>query len=54
MDGVTDQAALSDPPKTGAGTVAGFARSDIKIVWGGGTGRVIRMARSRLPNALRP
>lgn len=49
-DGVTDLAALWVPPKTGAETVAGFARPASKIAYGGDGGRVIRMARSGLPD----
>lgn len=54
VDGVTDPAALWIPLKTSAETVAGFARSASKIVCDGVLGRVIRMARSDLPGALRP
>ncbi len=54
VDVVTDRVALWFPPKTSAETVAGFARSASKIVGEGGVGRVIRMARSDLPDVPRP
>lgn len=54
VDVVTDPAALWIPPKTSAETVAGFARSASKIVCTGVVGRVLRMARSDLPDASRP
>ncbi|MFB6579144.1 MULTISPECIES: thiamine pyrophosphate-dependent enzyme [unclassified Streptomyces] len=54
VDGVTDPAALWVPLKTSTETVAGFARSASKIVCDRVVGRVIRMARSDLPDAPRP
>ncbi|GGS27159.1 hypothetical protein Snoj_09450 [Streptomyces nojiriensis] len=49
-----DLADLSDPPKTGAGPVAGFARSAHTAVRVAGDARVIPMARSDLRDDPRP
>lgn len=47
---MTDPDALSIPPKTSAEMMTGFALSADKIAPDGGAGRVIRMARSQLPD----
>lgn len=54
VDGVTDPNALFVPPRISTETVTGSALSADKIVLDGGVGRMIRMARSRLCNVLRP
>lgn len=54
VDVVTDANALSIPPRITKDQVTGFALAASKIMIGGGTGRMIEMARSNLRNAPRP
>lgn len=51
LDVVTDANALSIPPRITKEHVTGFALAASKIMLGGGTGRMVEMARSNLRNS---